>query len=216
MQAWYGGCEAGPGLADVVLGAVNPSARLPFSVPVDEADLPAFDRDATTFRYDRWHGWWHLARTGTAPGVPVRVRAVVHDVRPRRRRRRLPTAVRDRAGTVHNTGERDGADVVQVYAQLPDPDAPDRLVGFARVEVHGRRPRGLPDRVPVDRLATRDPGASRVAPQPDATVRRRPVRRRPGRRHRRHRAMTTPTAITPPPAPAPGFGHSVISKRVAP
>ena len=87
VQAWYGGCPAGPGLADVLLGAVNPSARLPFSVPVDEADLPPFDRDATRFRYDRWHGWWHLARTGDDAGVPVRVRPVVHDVRARRRRR---------------------------------------------------------------------------------------------------------------------------------
>ncbi len=70
VQAWYGGCQAGPGLADVLLGAVNPSARLPFSVPVDEADLPPFDRDATRFRYDRWHGWWHLARHGTTPAFP--------------------------------------------------------------------------------------------------------------------------------------------------
>ena len=37
--------------------------------------------------------------------------------------------------TVVNTGDRDGADVVQVYARLPDPDAPRRLVGFRRVEV---------------------------------------------------------------------------------
>ena len=32
---------------------------------VDEADLPPFDRDAASFTYDRWHGWWHLARTGS-------------------------------------------------------------------------------------------------------------------------------------------------------
>src|SRR5205823_4600797 len=36
VQAWYGGCRAGPGLADVLLGAANPSGRLPFSVPADE------------------------------------------------------------------------------------------------------------------------------------------------------------------------------------
>jgi hypothetical protein len=31
VQAWYRGAQAGPGLADVLLGAVHPSALLPFS-----------------------------------------------------------------------------------------------------------------------------------------------------------------------------------------
>ncbi|HAP77495.1 MAG TPA: family 3 glycosyl hydrolase, partial [Acidimicrobiaceae bacterium] len=70
VQSWYGGSRAGEGLADVLFGAVNPSARLPFSVPVDELHLPAFDRDATSFRYDQWHGWWHLGRVGVAPAYP--------------------------------------------------------------------------------------------------------------------------------------------------
>ena len=159
VQAWYGGAEAGPGLADVLLGDTNPSARLPFSVPIDETDLPAFDRDASAFRYDRWHGWWHLGRTGrpaafpfgfglsyttfALDGVDVSLDgdAVVVD------------------GTVRNTGERDGADVVQVYAQLPDVEAPDRLIGFARVEVRAGAAGRFHVRVPLDRLSTRDPVA---------------------------------------------------------
>lgn len=51
---------------DVLLGDVVPSARMPFSIPADDSDLPDFDRDATSFRYDRWHGWWRL-RHGTPP-----------------------------------------------------------------------------------------------------------------------------------------------------
>ena len=60
-------------------------------------------------------------------------------------------------GAVRNTGERDGADVVQVYAELPDPDAPPRLVGFTRVEVRAHEQAGFEVTVPVGRLATRDP-----------------------------------------------------------
>jgi beta-glucosidase len=135
VQSWYGGSQAGPGLGDVLLGVINPSARLPFSIPVDEADLPTFDRDARTFRYDRWHGWWHLARNGTAPlfpfGFGLSYSAFsLADVGVVRAGDTI-----DVRGTVRNDGARDGADVVQVYAERPAAGAPHRLVGFARVEV---------------------------------------------------------------------------------
>jgi beta-glucosidase len=159
VYAWYGGCEAGPGLADVLLGTENPSARLPFSVPVDESDLPAFDRDATTFVYDRWHGWWHLARNGAVPQFPFGfgLSYTVFELG------EVDVAVADDVievrATLANTGRRDGADVVQVSAVLPDRDAPPRLVGFARVEVGAGTTASVAIRVPVDRLQTRDPDA---------------------------------------------------------
>jgi beta-glucosidase len=156
VQAWYGGCEAGPGLADVLVGDVDPSGRLPFSVPRHETDLPPFDRDATTFCYDRWHGWWHLARHGTAPAFPFGFGLAYTDFR------LTASEVAVDAGTVvvrctlANTGQRDGADVVQVYARLPEPGAPPRLVGFRRAEVPAGAEAHLTIRVPLDRLATRD------------------------------------------------------------
>ena len=158
VQAWYGGCRAGSGLADVLFGTVNPSARLPFSVPVDEADLPPFDRDATSFRYDRWHGWWHLGRTDAAAfpfgfGLSytsfevskVRVDVTADGIVAR--------------GEVTNNGDRAGAHVVQVSAVLPDPEAPPRLAGFARVEVAAGDRRSFEIAVPLDRFATRDTAA---------------------------------------------------------
>ncbi|HTZ09475.1 MAG TPA: glycoside hydrolase family 3 N-terminal domain-containing protein [Acidimicrobiales bacterium] len=157
VQAWYGGCQAGPGLLDVLLGAEDPSGRLPFSVPVDEGDLPPFDRDATTVRYDRWHGWWHLRRTGRAPLFPfgfglgyTTFALVGAEVT----REGDGIVVR---GAVRNTGDRPGADVVQVYAELPDPDAPARLVGFARVEVAAGAEAPFVVEVPVRSLERRDP-----------------------------------------------------------
>lgn len=41
LQAWYGGNEAGHGIADVVYGDVNPCAKLPLSFPRDLRDTPS-------------------------------------------------------------------------------------------------------------------------------------------------------------------------------
>lgn len=163
-QAWYGGCNAGPGLADVLTGAVNPSARLPFSVPRDEADLPTFEREATSFRYDRWHGWWRLRRNGAAPTFPFGFGLSYTEFE----LEKTTAVIADEAvvirGVLRNTGERDGADVVQVYADLPDAQSPSRLVGFARMEVPASGDAGFEVRVPVARLARRDPERHTWAP----------------------------------------------------
>ena len=159
VQAWYGGSRAGEGLADVLLGGVNPSARLPFSVPVDEADLPPFDRDATTFTYDRWHGWWHLARNGTAPLFPFGFGLSYTTFELDHVGVATDGGSIDVRGVVRNLGPQDGADVVQVYAELADRDAPHRLVGFARVEVAAGADAAFHLSVPFDRLARRDPAS---------------------------------------------------------
>ncbi len=156
VQSWYGGAEAGPGLADVLVGTVNPSARLPFTVPLDEADLVPFDRDATSFTYDRWHGWWRAARNGVTPAYPFGFGLSYTSFEIGDVTTTLDGSTIVVRGIVRNTGDRDGADVVQVYADLPDPDAPSRLIGFVRVEVAAGATTPFEIFIPSHRLATRD------------------------------------------------------------
>lgn len=150
LLVWYPGLEGGHALADVVLGRAEPGGRLPFVLPADESQLVDFDRDATTATYDLLHGQWHLDATGATPARPFGFGLGYADV--------CITAahveVADDRGSgvadveVTNRGDRPGATVVQVYAEVPGSQRsrpPRRLVGFAKV----RAAAGATERVSI-------------------------------------------------------------------
>jgi beta-glucosidase len=135
VQSWYAGMEGGNGLADVLTGAVDASGRLPFSVPVVESDLPAFDADAEAFHYDGWHGYWRLAQRDITPAYPFGFGLSYTSFALRgAEAERVGTRIRVLA-SLENTGRRSGTDVIQVYARRVGSDRPFRLVGFTRVEL---------------------------------------------------------------------------------
>jgi beta-glucosidase len=160
LQVWYSGMEGGHALADVLLGRVDATGRLPFSVPTHAAHLPDFDRDAEAATYDAWHGYWRLARDRHQPAFPFGFglsyttwelggTAVDDDGRA------LTVSTR-----VTNTGGRAGADVVQVYAgRKADATRPGRrLVAFRRVEVDAGDTADVTLEVPWDRLRVYEDG----------------------------------------------------------
>jgi beta-glucosidase len=163
LMAWYPGMEGGAALADILLGASEPGGRLPFAVPRAEADLPPFDKNATTVTYDRWHGQRRLDRDGKAAAYPLGFGLSYTSFRIGD----VDVVVDGEAlqvnATVENTGDRPGGHVVQVYASRAPQDR--FLVGFARVDCPpgGRVPVRIA--VPPRRLATRTgPGGWEVPP----------------------------------------------------
>jgi hypothetical protein len=152
--------EGGHGLADVLLGRVDATGRLPFTVPTDAAHLPDFDRDATATTYDAWHGYWRLARDRHEPAFPFGfglsytswlVGATTLDD---------DGATLTVTAALTNTGDRDGSHVLQVYAGRPaDESRPARrLVAFQRVEVGAGATVPVVLRIPWDRLQVWDDG----------------------------------------------------------
>ena len=75
IQAWYSGNEVGNALADVIFGKVNPSGRLPLTLPVREEDIPAYlntrsENGEIQYREDLFVGYkWYQARN-IAPLFP--------------------------------------------------------------------------------------------------------------------------------------------------
>ncbi|MEZ5383531.1 MAG: glycoside hydrolase family 3 C-terminal domain-containing protein [Microthrixaceae bacterium] len=134
---WYPGQEGGHALADILLGAVPPSGRLPCAIPRDEDHLVRFDPDATEETYGLLHGQWHLDAQGIGAHFPFGfgLSTTTFELVAASATGPRPTTV---TVEVHNSGGRAGTDVVQVYGSVPDSGVlrpARRLVGFARVDV---------------------------------------------------------------------------------
>ncbi len=127
LLAWYPGAEGGHALGDVLFGDVAPGGRLPVSVPMRTADLPAFDDYAMAGRTYRYAAIEPLYPFGFGLGYSE----IGYE------------AGRDPGGgrvavTVVNRGARAARETVQCYVVPPpgDPGAPRaRLVDFQVVEL---------------------------------------------------------------------------------
>ena len=70
LMAWYPGMEGGNALADILLGKVNPSAKLPCTFPRSEEQLPFFDKHAKSIEYSYLHGYRLIDKQGHDPAFP--------------------------------------------------------------------------------------------------------------------------------------------------
>lgn len=135
----YPGEQGGAALADVLLGKVSPSGRLPFAVPTDPAHLPPFDPTARQVRYDLWHGYRRLQQQGHAAAFPFGFGLSYSPVSSSdlqvilRPEHKLEVHVQ-----LSNQGSRDTDTVVQVYGEPPRLQierARRHLIGFQRLHL---------------------------------------------------------------------------------
>jgi beta-glucosidase len=152
LWAWLPGQEAGHALADVLLGRIEPSGRLPWTLPARAEDVPVPDarpRDGIVHYREGVHiGHRAWDKDGLAPAFPFG-----HGIGWTRWTYRSAAVSQSSVSTVApgpaggdglkltveltNTGPRAGREVVQVYLEPPRDgvDRPVRLLaGFATVE----------------------------------------------------------------------------------
>lgn len=162
LMAYYPGQEGGTAIAEILFGDVNPSGKLPFVIPADEKDLPQVDWEATEQYYEYYHGYTKLEKEGIAPLYPYGfglsyTTFEISDPQVRLEGDHLVTTV-----IVTNTGDRDGAEVVQVYAGY-EKSAIDRpvkqLCGFARVNVKAGAAEEVSIVTPIEKLKWYNPAA---------------------------------------------------------
>jgi beta-glucosidase len=138
LMAYYPGMEGGTAIAKTLFGDVNPGGKLPFVVPTDENHLPQIDWEAEEITYGYYHGYTKLEKEGIEPSLPYgyglsyttfNVANASFDVT-----RENILARCD----VTNTGEREGAEVVQMYVGFSQSkiDRPVKVLrGFERINL---------------------------------------------------------------------------------
>lgn len=174
-MAWYGGMEGGRALADVLTGAAEPTGRLPFAIPTDEAHLTPFDRTALHVVYDGSWGQRKLDADGHIAAFPfgygLGYTALEHELVSHRFDDAAGSAGGTAAGSaevrVRNPGDRDGTTVIQLYAADVLLERPvSQLLGFQKVTV----PAGGEAVIQVELDATptlqRDPATHAWSPRP--------------------------------------------------
>ncbi|MCX7300950.1 MAG: glycoside hydrolase family 3 C-terminal domain-containing protein [Rhodobacterales bacterium] len=151
LQAWYPGQEAGNAIADILLGHVEPSGRLPQTFPRRWADNATHSQDPEIYpglngkvRYEEgvFIGYRHHDRTGTPPLFPFghglgyttfALSDLVLNPTGFAKDGTLSATV-----TVTNTGAREGSEVVQLYvtpADAPVKRPARELKAFAKVRL---------------------------------------------------------------------------------
>lgn len=147
LQCWFGGLELGPAVADVLTGAAEPGGRLASTVPVRVEHSPSHDNfpgENGHVRYGEgvflgYRGFDHRAiepRFAFGHGLGYSTFGLGEPV--------LSSATFEPGGSltvsvpVTNTGDREGAEVVQLYVAPEAPRLarpPKELKAFAKVRL---------------------------------------------------------------------------------
>ena len=153
VQGWYGGTESGNALADVLTGKVNPSGRLPFSVPFKyedgpiktEAQYPGIKTEDDEFWQTHYsEGVYVGYRWYATQEIPVQFpfgHGLSYTTFEYSNAKSARSSMKSGeklvvAVDVTNTGDVDGAEVVQLYIADPESsvDRPVKeLKGFEKV-----------------------------------------------------------------------------------
>ena len=181
LQAWYPGQEGGTALAEILLGDVNPSGRLPATFerrwednPVSASYYPASaDSKRVEYREGVFVGYRGYEKNNTRPlfafGHGLSYTTFKYDnlkVTPAAAQQTESTTgpAFDVSFDVKNTGTREGSDVAQVYvsdghAAVPRP--PKELKGFSKVTLRPGESRRVTVRLDARAFSYYDAAAKR-------------------------------------------------------
>ena len=163
ILAWYPGQEGGNAIAEVLYGDVNPSGKLPFTVPQEGDPLYEFGSGSPSIEYGYFHGYRYYDNKSLSPRYPfgfgLSYTEFSYD------NLRLSTQSIDMDETlqvrfdVTNLGEFAGKEVAQLYTGYRDSDIqrPVReLKAFEKIRLEPKETRSITFELSVRDLAYYD------------------------------------------------------------
>ncbi|HEY0294374.1 MAG TPA: beta-glucosidase BglX, partial [Bordetella sp.] len=173
LETWFAGTEGGNAIADVLFGDANPSGKLPMTFPRAVGQVPLYYNHLPTGRpFDPVHPDKYTSRYFDITNGPLfpfgyglsYTTFDVSDVSLSAPAMKAGGTMQARV-TVTNTGDREGATVVQLYLQQPvaSVSRPVReLKGFRRISLKPGESRVVSFDITDDDLAFYNAGMKRV------------------------------------------------------
>ncbi len=160
LMAWYSGVEGGNALAKILFGDINPSGKLPFTIPKDPKHLPFFDKNTDEIEYGYYHGYTLFDKRGYEPAFPFGYGlsyTTYHysNLNVEVKEDKLIASV-----DVKNTGKVTGTEVVQLYIGLENSniDRPIKLLkGFKRIQLQPNELKNVTLEILIKNLAWYNP-----------------------------------------------------------
>jgi beta-glucosidase len=169
LWSWFNGSEGGNALADVILGNVNPSGKLPWTMPVKLADSPAHatnsfpGNETVTYEEGILVGYRWFDTKNIAPLYPFGyglsyTSFEFSDVKTDKDTYSAEGQIAV-SFTIKNTGSRDGKEVAQLYVSHQSSSierAAQELKGFRKVLIKSGESEEVTIMVPASELAYYD------------------------------------------------------------
>ena len=153
IQAWYPGVEGGNALARVLFGAVNPSGKLPCTLPKRYEDTPVYGHEdpidgIVEYKESVFVGYRHYDKFNIEPRFPFGF-GLSYTSFALENLRIEDGKIR---GLLKNTGSRDGAEVIQVFAKQDESmERPLRaLKAFAKYSIAAGAEQHISIEIPAD------------------------------------------------------------------
>jgi beta-glucosidase len=164
LMTWYAGMEGGTALANILFGDVNPSGKLPFTIPKDEKQLPLFEPFTKQVLYEYYHGYTLFDKEQLEPAYPFGFGLSYTEFTYKNMNIIDPELsgeeVLKAEIEVSNSGSRTGEEVVQLYVGFKNSrvDRPVKLLrGFHKVELHPGETAQVKFEFPMEDLAWYNP-----------------------------------------------------------